>query len=293
MSVRIRARHFCSGLSDELSVRNRKDTTIDRDVDICAEARLKLYTRQTLSSSQDNGFDQLFHCRKHLVWSTENRERVRFEASGPIVDAELCRFAEERASTILCVSEPGLLSMYSTDGDLQEHTVKQPVRSLWSTPVGLLVEGFEGIAAQMATHMISGLQPLRTVNGGKLPWVQEGHPYAWEHERILFLDASTPLAVTSDQNITSIRIWCLKTLPEGALGLPTATHLTAPVWSPVETPFPLSAISNGSRIRTPDGNIHSLAFTAFRSGDIGTSSTWAREKVREKDLCSGTRMGWT
>jgi hypothetical protein len=278
MSVRIRAQHFCLGLSDELSVRNRKDTAIDQDVDICAEARLKLYTRQTLSSPQDNGFDQLFHCRKHLVWSTENRERVRFEASGPIVDAELCRFAEEKACTILCVSEPGLLSMYSTDGDLQEHTVKQPVRTLWSTPVGLLVEGFEGSAAQMATHIISGLQPVCAVVRGKLPHIQEGEPYAWEHERILFLDAATPLAVTSDQSMNSVRIWRLQALPEEALASPPLTATPVPFGSPA-TPLSLSAFSSGSRIRTPEGNIHSLAFTAFRSCDVGTGSTWAHDKV--------------
>jgi hypothetical protein len=279
MSVAICARHYFLGLSDELAVRNRDKSNEDSDADISAEARIKLYPRPTMSSEQDHGIDQLFHCRKHLIWSSENRERVRFEASGPIADAELCCFAEEPASWVLCVSEPGLLSMYSTDGDLHEHALKLPVRALWPTPVGVLAESFEGIPAQVATHMIGGLQRVRALNCDNICGIDKGGTYAWEDERVLFTHPSTPVAVTSDSSISALRIWCLKAFPEGVLPDP-ADPFPAPAATSAGTPsMPPSAMSSTSRVRTPEDHIQAHVFTAYRSGEPGTASTWMADKV--------------
>ena len=277
MSVLLNERHFFLGLSDELATISRGKAESDTP-DISLEARVKLYPRQALSTLREHGSDQLFFCRKHLVWSTEHRERVRFEASGPIVDAELCPFAEEPADQVLCVAEPGLLSMYSTDGDLHEHSLKSPVRALWPTPIGIIVEGFEGVPAQLATHMISGLQPLRTMNADRGGNAAAGAA-TWAADRILFAHASTPIVVTSDEAISNLRIWCLKSFPEGTLRsvagmLPQDLPATA---TPV---MPPSAVSSKSRVRTPDDHIQAHVFTAFRSAEQRTASTWVQEQVR-------------
>ena len=289
MTVLVRERHYLLGLSDELSVRKRGGPAADSNLDISAEARVKLYPRQALSSARDHSADQLFHCRKHLVWSAEGRERVRFEAAGPIVDAELCRFAEEQACAVLCVAEAGLFSMCSIDGDLLEHSVKQPVRALWSTPVGVLVEGFEGAAAQYATHMISGLQPVRAVNCGTL--VDAGGAYAWERERVLFADACTPLCVTADEEIASVRIWCLRAFSEAKFpeqaGVAGGKAPAPPASTPRPSALPHTPLASGSRVRTPDGNIQPHVFTAYRSSDPGTASTWRRDRVRSR-ICAVT-----
>jgi hypothetical protein len=294
MSVVVRSRHYFLGLSDELAVRNGDQSTDETDLDISAEARVKLYPRWSLSSARDHGCDQLFHCRKHLVWSTEHRERLRFEASGPITDAELCPFAEESACTVLSVSEPGLLTMYTTDGDLQEHSLKLPVRSLWPTSVGVLVEGFEGSPAQLATHLISGPQPVRAVHCAHVASQSHANAaaagaatYAWENERVLFTHACTPFAVTSAASVSAVRIWCLKAFPEGELAPPPppvatgAAAATPRAGRPVGTPVvPPSALSSKSRVRTPEGHTQPHVFTAYRSGEPGTASTWAQPKAR-------------
>ena len=276
----VRSRHFCLGLSDELAVRNRDKLNNEADVDISAEARVKLYAHLTLSSARDHGCDQLFFCRKHLIWSTENRERLRFEASGPIADAELCILAEESSAAVLCVSEPGLLSMYTTDGDLHEHTLKHPVRSLWATPAGLLVEGFEGVAAQLATHAIGGPQPVRAIKCDQIASAREGVPYAWQDERILFAHPSTPVAVTSDAAVSAFRIWCLKAYPEGDAADVAPASRRTPTNATGTPAMPPSAMSSRSRVRTPEGHIQAHVYTAYRSGDPGTASTWGNTKVR-------------
>jgi hypothetical protein len=305
MSVVVSAKHFFLGLSDELAVRSREQTEGNASVDISAEARIKLRPRWALSSPRDHGIDQLFHCRKHLVWSTEHRERLRLESAGPISDAELCTLVEDSAATVLCVAEPGLLTMYSTDGDLQEHASKTPVRALWATPVGMLIEGFDGMHAQLVTHMISGPQSLRAVNCARLRTGAGADPmsaavaapgsaaaalahYAWERERVLFTRSDTPIAVTSDLDLCALHIWCLKAFPESELTAAATpgrqhggAHSTPRRWRASATPgLSTSALSSQSRVRTPEGHTQPHVFHAYRSGDIGTASTWMHDPVR-------------
>lgn len=302
MSVAITARHYFLGLSDELAVKAREqgETADENGVDIAAEARVKLYPRRALSSPQAASPDEIFFCRRSLVWSAVHRERLRFDAAGPISDAELCSLCEEAPGQVLCISEPGLLSMYSPAGDLHEHTLKQPVRALWSTPAGLLIEGFDGVAAQLATHLITGPQQLRTLDCTHARAAADGAAYAWQDERVLHAHECTPVVVTSDPDtLTAIRIWCLKAYPEQDVppaatqgrGSMTPLQFRSPTLAGALStpPMPPSAMSSKSRVRTPDGHTQAHVFTAYRS-DINTGSSWGQTQARACDsICVDRR----
>lgn len=273
MSTTITRNHCFLGLTDELAAQHFPDK--DGPLDIPTECAVKLVARGSLSSSRDSGYEEIFTCRNRLVWSSHGRVRMRVEASKCIADAALCPMVQDDASVhLLCVAEPTTLSIYGTEGDVHQHTVPGPVKRLWPTPAGLVVELADAKPSYLIQNSITGLEEITCITANDL-----GTPAcAWGEDPILFLSPDSPMAVTKGRYDRLIRIWCLKAFPEGALpDKLSATTARGKPYADSQAQTPGSVYSNRSRVRTPDDHIHPLIFSPFRSP--GTGSTTAEGKV--------------
>lgn len=277
MSTTITRNHCFLGLSDELAAQHFPDK--DGPLDIPSECSVKLVARGSLSSSRDSGYEEIFTCRNRLVWSSHGRVRMRVEGSKCIADAALCPMIEDDASVhLLCMAEPTTLSIYGTEGDIHQHTLPSPVKRLWPTPAGLVVELADMKPAYLIQNSITGLEEITAITSPDAP----GPAYAWDKDPILFLSPESPFAVTTRHNGRILRVWCLKAYPEGALPDKQSSS-GAPGGKPfadMHSHTPASIYSNRSRVRTPDDHIHPSIFSPFRSQTLpGTGSTIGVGKV--------------
>jgi hypothetical protein len=275
MSLSVTCNHYFAGLSDELAGLQFSDK--DGPVDVATECRIKLVSRGSLSSPHDDGRDELFTCRNRLLWSSKARERMRVETTKEIVDVELCSMVEDLdGEPLLCVAEPALLSIYSVEGDIHQHTVPSVVKRLWSSPAGLVVEGGAGKAVHIILNSINGLEKIKTLTSTDKRVSND----AWEDQIIHFVSTDTPCAVTANESATEYKVWCLKAFPEGSIIDQHAEPMEARNALPYNTATPPTTSSTTSRIRTPKDHIQPFIFSPFRSGTFpGTGSTIANERV--------------
>eukprot|EP00892_Ulva_mutabilis_P003696 jgi/Ulvmu1/1699/UM116_0012.1 len=280
MSITVTRNHQFLGLCDELAAQHFPDK--DGPLDIQSECSVKLLTRGSMSSTSDSGCEEIFMCRNRLVWSCHGRERMRVESFKYIADAVLCAMVEDDASVnVLCVAEATTLSIYGTEGDIHQHTLQRPVKRLWPTPAGLIVECGNVVASDgffLIQNSITGLEEVKTVTNDPLA------PYCgWGGGRVLFLSPESPLAVIMRPATSAsgqvIQIWCLKAFPEGALlgkqNISTSIKGTSALDAHACTP----ARSSRSRVRTPDDHIDPSIFSQFLSHVPGTGSTIGAGKV--------------
>lgn len=284
MSTTITRNHCFLGLSDELAAKHFPYK--DGPPDIQSECAVKFVARPSLSSSGESGYEEIFTCRNRLVWSCHGRVRLRVEASKCITDAALCPMIEEDSAVhLLCVAEPTTLSIYGTEGDIHQHTLPSPVKRLWPTPAGLVVELTDLKPAYLIQNSITGIEELTAVTS----YDMTAQAYAWDQDDILFLCADSPLAVTTRHKGRVLRFWCLKAFPEGSLPDKHNSSLktTGKPYAEANVHTPGSTYSNRSRLRTPDGHIHPFIFSQFRSQTgLGTGSTSGAGKVCYRQICT-------
>lgn len=277
MSITLTRNHCFLGLSDELAAQHFPDK--DGPLDIQSECAVRLLARGSMSSSRDSGYDEIFTCRNRLVWSSHGRERMRVESSKCIVDAVLCAMVEDDASvSVLCVAEPTVLSIYGTEGDIHQHTLPSPVKRLWPTPAGLVVELAGHKPAHLIQNSITGLEEVTA-----LTYSDPTAPLtAWQDQSVLFLSPDWPWAVTTSHQGRMVRIWCLKAFT-GAASLGTqncTTSIGAKFSFDQITQTPASVRSSRSRVRTTNDHIDPFIFSQFRSQMPCTASTIGAGKVR-------------
>lgn len=286
MSVAVTRSHYFLGLSDELSALEFPDK--EGKVDVQAECSVKLFPSRSLSSVRDSGYEELFSCRNRLLWSSCGRERVRIETNKHIVDSTLCPMVEDDASVpVLCVAEQTVLTIYTAEGDIHHHTLPSPVKRLWPTPAGLVVEHHNGKPAHIVQNCITGVERLNAITNRDVSTPLQ----SWESQTVHFMSADSAYALTSNADARAFQIWCLKAFPEGVLKR-VEPHGHRPPSARAQglqrSPYtPTTPMSRRSRIRTPDGDIQPFIFSNFCSQSFpGTASTAGPQQVCSNITCT-------
>jgi Anaphase-promoting complex subunit 1 len=279
MSVAVTRNNYFLGLADEVAALEFPDK--EGKVDVQAECAVKLFPSRSLSSARDAGYEELFSCRNRVLWSSFGRERVRIETNKHIVDSTLCPMVEDDASVpVLCVAEQTVLTIYTAEGGVHHHSLPSPVKRLWPTPAGLVVEHHSSKPAHLVQNCITGVERLKAISNRELSCPIN----SWESQTVHFMSADSAYALTAHADARTFQVWCLKAFPEGVL------KCVEPQWHrpPSATPnglqrspcTPATPVSRQSRVRTPDGNIQSFIFSNFCSQTFpGTASTTGPQQV--------------
>ncbi|KAK9901384.1 hypothetical protein WJX75_009652 [Coccomyxa subellipsoidea] len=152
----------------------------------------------------EDAFDEeICWCGNRVVWSAARIVRRCFTLDSTVLQVAWAKFADNGASSTLCMLQQSQLTTYTLNGHLQTVPVPASVTSLHPVPQGLLLNGAESARCSILTH------PLEEVQALSAEFTTDVSA-SWQGERVIWSSPELPYLATYSKKLGRLALWHIK-----------------------------------------------------------------------------------